>query len=317
MKKILIQLLAVALPAVTFGQAIPDSVTVFIDNRVEVLIEIDDYNKLTENNNAQTIITKFQAQLPLLKNELFLDKSELVTYTDDSLLTIEEGESKRIFLNGETALNNTGIRDKSVLIYKGLRVIISTNNLIILSEINMVECIQMVIDSLPEKTRKAQSLYYQCINGKVDLIEDKTVNNSFNDYIGISLGTGMSLLKNTSLVDFTFALDVVFLKKGAITHNGYVSTNLMFDFLGDRKMNINTFLNLGYRSYYFNKEKEEHFVGLEFGYLVSRQGDFFDESTFRLGLSKSINRHITFSTQLYMEDDLKYFYPGVRLDVNF
>mgnify|MGYP000577889096 CR=1 FL=1 len=91
MKKILIQLLAVALPAVTFGQAIPDSVTVFIDNRVEVLIEVDDYSKLTENKNAQTIITKFQAQIPLLKNELFLDKSELVTYTDDSLLTIEEG----------------------------------------------------------------------------------------------------------------------------------------------------------------------------------------------------------------------------------
>ncbi|NBG65694.1 hypothetical protein [Acidiluteibacter ferrifornacis] len=317
MKKTWIYLVAVLFPFIGICQQIPDSVTVFIDNRIEVVIELDDYIKLKENNDAATIVKKFQAQLPKIINELQLDKSEIVTYINDSLLTIEDGEQRKVFLNTESSLINTGVRDKAILRYKGLEITISTNDLEIILDIDMAKCVQMVVDSLPEKSRLSRSLFFQIIDSKVIEIDGQNRKNSYNDVLALQMGTGISLLKNTSLVDLTFSMDFIFYKKGKISHNGYVSTNLMYDFVNNREMNINTFLNIGYRSYYFNKEDEEHFVGLEFGYLVSRQGDLFDKNTFRFGLSKSINSHFTFSSQLYMEDNFKRFYPGVRLDIKF
>lgn len=298
-----------------FAQKVPDSVTVYINNRVEVLIEIDDYVNLKQNKQVESIITSFKNLLPSITNELKIDKSEIVTYLNDSVLTIEEGDSKRIYLKNEGSLSNTGVRDKAILIYNKLKIVISTNDLSQLSEISLINCLETAFDSLPEKSRVSQSFYFQCIDGKVSEIVEKLKKNTTGDILQLTVGSGISLLKNSSFIDFTFSMDVILFNKGLTSHHAYVSTNLMYDFLTDRKMKINTFLNIGYVSHYFNTEKEESSLGFELGYLISRKGDLFDENTFRFGISKSIGKHIYFTPQLYMEDQFKRFYPGVRLDI--
>ncbi len=317
MKKIFVYFSMALLPLFGIAQQIPDSVIIFIENRVKVIIEIEDYAALNENNDALVIIKRFQAQIPNILDELQIDKSEIVTYTDDSLLTIEDGNSKKVFLMNESELVNTGIRDEAVLVYKGLRIIISTNNLNSISNISIADCLQTVFDSLPEKSIVSQSLYYQCIDSKVTKIPEKNTKNSTSDFIGLNVGTGASLLKNTSLVDITFTADITFFKKGLVTHNGYVSANLMYDFLSNRKMNINTFLNVGYRFNLLKKRGSEHLFGVELGYLISRQGDLFDENTFRFSLSKPLNKYMVISPQLYIEDGFKRFYLGIRLGIGF
>lgn len=317
MKDHFVFLLFALTSSAVFAQKVPDSVTVYIDNRVEVLIEIDDYADLPQNKDVTHIISSFQQLLPSFSNDLKIEESEVVTYLNDSILTIEAGDSKRIYAKTEGSLLNTGVRDKSVLIYKGLNIVISTNDLTNVSELSIINCLKTAFDSLPEKSRMARSFYFQCIDGEVSEIVEKSTTNTSGDIIQLTVGSGVSLLKNTSLVDFTFQMDVLFFKKGLTSHHGYVSTNLMYDFLNDREMNINTFLNVGYQFHFINEDKEAGFMGLEFGYLISRQGNLFDESTFRFGLNKSITKHVTFSPQLYMEDNFKRFYPGVRLDVNF
>jgi hypothetical protein len=317
MKKVQIILGFLMLPILGFSQMIPDSVTIIIDNRIEVIIEFEDYSKLQENKDLEMLITNFQSKIPQFVDQLKLDESEVVTYFSDSLLSIEKGNPKQIFLMDQSQLINTGVRDKAQLMYKGLSVTISTNDLSILSEFEIMECTKRVMDSLPEKSKMSKSFFFQCIDGNVTQIIEKNRTNSSGDEIGLYMGTGVSLLKNTSLVDISFSADVIFLKKGLITHNAYFSANLMYDFTSPSQMNINTFINVGYRFNFSNKRLREDLFGVEFGYLVSRQGDLFDKNTFRLSFNKSIYKKIIFSPQLYMEDGFRKFYPGIRIGMAF
>jgi hypothetical protein len=281
------------------------------------VIEYEDYSKLQGNKDLEILITNFQSKIPQFVDQLKLEESEVVTYFSDSLLSIEKGDPKQIFIMDKSQLINTGVRDKAQLIHNGLSVTISTNDLSILSDFEIMECAKRVIDSSPEKSKMSKSLFFQCIDGTVTEIEEKNRTNSYGDEIGLFMGTGVSLLKNTSLVDISFSADVIFLKKGLIKHNAYFSANLMYDFTSPSDMNINTFINVGYRFNFFKKRLREDLFGVEFGYLVSRQGNLFDENTFRLSFNKSIYKKIIFSPQLYMEDGFKKFYPGIRIGMSF
>ena len=82
-------------------------------------------------------------------------------------------------------------------------------------------------------------------------------------------------------------------------------------------MNINTFLNAGFR---WNLDKDEEtpdWLGFEIGYLVGQEGNLFGDNTWKVGLNWSLikGRSISVSPHLYMTDNFKTVYPGIRVGI--
>lgn len=317
MKKIIYFSLVFIFPFIIKSQQVPDSVTTFIENRVEVTLVVEDYSKLVNNSAVLDAIQGFQNHLSKIGADLQENESELLKYTLDSMLTVEPMENRKIFLVQEEQLQNTGIRDKAIFKSGEVTVIVISKDMASITELPIKDCLQKMTQMLPEKSAIAKSLHYQCIDGSVSAINELNKDNSYGDYIELSMGTGASLLKSTWVADLGFAMSFSFKRKGVTLHNPYVSTNLLYDFSQQGKMRINTFLNLGYRWNVNSKDEEEKLFGVEAGYLISRQGDFFDENTFRFGINAKLKRGIVLNPQLYMEDNFKRFYPGIRIGFGF
>ena len=93
----------------------------------------------------------------------------------------------------------------------------------------------------------------------------------------------------------------------------YVSSNMIFDFNTESNLNINTFLNIGHRWNLDKKSEKPNMLGVELGYLIVKQGDLFGKNTFKLGVNWSPAKHISVSPQLYISDNFKTAYPGIRI----
>lgn len=153
----------------------------------------------------------------------------------------------------------------------------------------------------------------ECVNNVVTLIEDK---NHEWDQLELSIGAGAGLVKNTWMPDLTLGLNFIFNKKGTI-RGPYITSNMLFDFTTEGKMNMNTFLNLGYRWTMNKQEDKYNTMGVELGYLIARQGEIFGENTFKLGLNWTPARHVTVTPHLYFTDNFGQLFPGVRIGFGF
>ncbi|MBL4707638.1 MAG: hypothetical protein JKY48_04270 [Flavobacteriales bacterium] len=305
-----------SLPFIGAAQAIGDSLTIYIENRIELKIAIEDYDHLRDSNDVAKHLSSFQKHLGSIKAQLNSEDADLVTYTPDSALSLKKIDKENIFLIQKDQVLNTGFRDKAVIQLEGISISLTTSDLSTIDNISLSDCFAKLIPVLPEKTRLASFLYFQCKNGTVTYLEDKTIGSQL-DAIELSFGAGASLLKNKWVGDLSFRIGIRLNKKGALQHYPYVSANLMYDFPSSNKVNINTFLTLGYRWSINNKDADLKTMGAEFAYLVSRQGDAFKEGTFRVGLSWNPIDAVSFSPQIYFPGGIKNAYPGVRIGFGF
>lgn len=306
----------VLLPFLGKAQTIGDSLTMYIENRVELKITIDDYDHLRDSNDIVKELSAFQMHLKALTAQLSSDDADLVNYTPDSAITTEKVEKKNIFLIQNNEALNTGFRDKAILHLKNSTISLTTADLSKIDDLLLSNCVLQMVQKLPAKSRAATSLFFQCKNGEVSLLDNKTVASQL-DAIELSFGAGASLLKNKWVGDLSFKLGMRINKKGELHHYPYVSTNLMYDFPSTDKVNINTFLNLGYQWKINNPDSKLETIGAEFGYLISRQGNAFKEGTFKFGLNWNPLDAVSFSPQIYFPGGIKNAYPGVRIGFGF
>lgn len=297
----------------TQAQVVSDSITVYVDNRVEMTLIMDDYARLKNDSTIGLLIQNFQKHIEAIKDELLEDKADLVYYKLDSLISVEPGDDKVTYLLNDGKLVNTGIRDKAILSAEKVKIIILTKNLASISELKLYGCLESTSSLLPEKSKVSQSLYFQCNDGVSSEITYKSKTTSFSDALELSMGAGANLVKNRWMGDLTIALDISLQKKGRIKHDIYLSTNLLYDFPGDNKMYINTFLNLGYRWNVAGPKDKARLIGAEFGILLDRQGEAFHKSTYRIAMNSTLSSGLTISPQLYLENDFKRIFPGVRI----
>jgi len=313
MKQLCLILTILVLPLLGFGQIIGDSVFVYIDNRVEIKIAVPDYSNLGSSDSVIVALKEIERIIPGIANQLSAGSAELVKFSIGGSLTVEPGDPKVIYLNKDGELINTGSRDKVVISGEKYKIFITSSDISKISELPLSDCVEKVIAMLPEKTPRPRSLYYECVNGNITELEHK---NNRVDFLELDFGAGAALVKSTWVTDLSFGISLGLNHKGMI-RAPYISSNMVFDFDTESKMSINTFLNLGYKWNLDKRSEKPNVLGIELGYLIIKQGDFFGENTFKLGVNWSPAKHITVSPQLYITDNFNSAFPGIRIGFGF
>lgn len=309
MKKLCLILTISILPTLGFTQHIGDTVIIYVDNRVEIKVAIPDFTDLKTQDKTINALNAFEKLIPAIVDQLSSESADLVKYSVGSTLTVEPGDPKFTYLIKNEELNNTGFRDRAIIDGEDFKIYITTSDLSKINDSSLSSCLEKITDLLPEKFRWSKSLYYQCIDDEIKLIEDK--NNEW-DVLELSLGAGAGLVRKEWIPDLSFKVRFGFNYKG-VMQGPYVSSNLIFDFDIENKINMNAFLNVGYQ-WSLNKETDrQDMLGVELGYLVSQQGDLFGKNTFKLGFNWSPVKLVTVNPHVYITDDFKTAFPGIRI----
>lgn len=297
------------LPTLGFSQPIGDSVIIYIDNRVEINIAIPDYHQLRTSNKVNEALQEFQSIMPQISMNLSAEKPEVIRYTNDKKVTVSPGDPTEIYLIKDGKMSDTGFRDKAIISGEGFRITITASDISNIADMPLLTCLSEVTAKLPKQRSWSKSLYYECIDGNVKVLEDK--NNEW-DMLELSAGAGANLVRTTWVPDLTLKVGLGFNKKGML-HSPYFLSNTLFDFTSENKINLNTFLNLGY-SWTINKKADKNdLLGVEVGYLISQQGDLFGDNTFKVGFNWSPAKHIQVSPHIYITDDFGKVFPGIRI----
>ena len=140
------------------------------------------------------------------------------------------------------------------------------------------------------------------------------------DMLILSGAIGAGWVRNTFVSDFSFRIGLGFVNRGMMKNIYSIDWSLMYDFSNssaDNYFDLNHFVSLGWEHNFSNSPLDEKWYGLSFGYLVSRNNDFFKENTFRLSMNKKINNTFSVKPELYFNDFFKNIYPGIRVSVAF
>lgn len=298
-----------------FGQYIGDTVTIYIDNRMELKIALEDYSKLGETQALATL-RAFEQVLPAASSRISAQGPDKLTFDKDGELTIAPGNPAIVFqLNGAQAINS-GTRDEVFLSGPDVVMTITATDIMLASSTSVAECLEKVIQQLPRKRSWAKSLYFECIDGQVTSLDALEETHEL-DFLEFTPGVGFGLVKNEWVTDVGMKIGLGFNYKGLMRHNPYVSANVVFNFDSERKISTNTFLNLGYRWNVDRKGAKPEMLGVEFGFLVDKNGDLFDDNTFRFGMNWMPTGAVSVSPQLYFGNNFKEFYPGIRIGLGF
>jgi hypothetical protein len=110
-------------------------------------------------------------------------------------------------------------------------------------------------------------------------------------------------------------------KKTYLHHMIKAEASMMYIFNenpeGGYSTDINTFLGA---TYYVNSSKnpdKPHWFGIGLSYLVWRNGNFFDENTFRFTVGARFAKHFAVMPEIYISDGFKNVMPGLRMQVSF
>jgi len=295
------------------GQGMGDSVIIYIENRVELKVAVPDYTHLKTSNQVTKGLEEFLKRLPEISNQLSSSAADLIQYSVGNHLTIEPGDQKVTYMIKDGVTSNTGFRDKVIITGEKFVIFITTTDLLKISDISLSKCLERVIAELPEKASMSRSLYYQCAEDTVLELENMHHNNGRLDFLELNLGAGAGLVKNNWVADLSFAVGVGIVKKGVPKYHPYLSTNLIFDFDDEGSIDLNMFLNLGYRPNIVKDIKKSTFLGIELGYLIVNQGALFEDNTFRLGVNWSPLKGVFVGPQLYATDNFNKVFPGIRI----
>ena len=128
-------------------------------------------------------------------------------------------------------------------------------------------------------------------------------------------GVGASIIKGELVMDLSAEIGLGFGKKGILKNQFYLSYTPLFDFVDNSTIDLNHFVNLGYRYNLSKNKNDSNWLGVELGYLVSQEGDLFNENTFKIGVNWEVGKYISISPQLYVSKELTY--PAVRIGFGF
>ncbi len=279
---------------------------------------IPDYLDLkSSQQEVITALEEFQQLLPELKDQLSPTAPELVKFMVTGTLTIEPGDPKYTYLITDGALRNTGYRDQAIITGDNYKILITAVDLAAVAKMPLAACLDKVIGLLPEGTRMSRSLYYQCVNDEIQELKHQHRTNGKLDFLELGLTAGAGLVKNDWVADLTFVTGLGIVHKGVTKYQPYLSTDLIFEFDDGGDIDLDMFLNIGYRPNIVKDPKKSTFLGVDIGYLVVNQGSLFQGTTFKLGVNWSPLKGVFVGPRLYATDDFNRVFPGIRIGFGF
>ncbi|MBK6964753.1 MAG: hypothetical protein IPH20_12635 [Bacteroidales bacterium] len=292
-----------------------DSIHVRIDNNLELSLTIYEYADLAEN--VEKDLKSLQS---ILKDNFDVPEKESYTidYVADKLVSIKQTEpgKKIIWENGSQSSyqysKQCNINSNKYFLniqYNEPESLISDTLIIRLKE---------VIDTISHIQGRLSKSYNFSFVGET-LIHDKQFDkvNGRMDVINLKGGVGLNLIKNQPVIDLSAEIGILFSKKGILKNQYYLSYNQLSDFDENSKVNLNGFVNIGYRYNLSNDLNDPNWLGLEVGFLTAENGELFEKNTYKFGFNWEIGKYISVSPQFYLSGDFKVFYPAIRIGFGF
>ena len=290
-----------------------DSIYVEIEDKVQLGMSVYEYPDLVESveNDLKSLheILKVNKDIP--------EKTPYsIFYEPNKKLTIKNsGPVERIiWKNGKQTRYQ--FNNKCEILSDKYHLHIEYNDLESLVSNDLIGKLEEVIDTTCViQDRFSSSYNYSFTEGS--LVHNKQFDERIGqtDMLFLKGGVGASLIKNEPVMDLSAEIGLALSKKGILKNQYFLSYNLLFDFIDNSTINLNSFVNLGYRYNLSKKKNDTNWLGVELGYLVSKQGDMFNENTFKFGVNWEVGKYISISPQLYFSKDSTY--PAVRIGFGF
>jgi hypothetical protein len=304
----------------SYGQIAPppalmDSIYIHIENSLEITISNCNYLRIKEMFEKDLIQL---SQILKQDTSLFENfESYSVDYVPQKKLSIKPtNKEERIIFEGNK-LKRSIYRNQCHINSGNYYADIKFNDINCITDTSNLNLISRVLDSLPEKNRSAYSYHFRIANGQIKSLKNLDHKNGDMNVISLEFGAGAGVVKNQLTTDLSAKFALQFSKKGFWKNQYYISNNLFYLFDNSGKIQYNNFVNLGYRSNFSNDSKKTNWIGIELGYLTSRNGNYFDKNTFRLGVVWDIGRYMSISPSLYTSSNFNKVYPGIRLGIGF
>jgi hypothetical protein len=155
------------------------------------------------------------------------------------------------------------------------------------------------------------------VNNEILELKSEDHTNGKIDFLELGLTAGAGLVKNNWVADLSFMAGLGLVRKGVTKYQPYLSTDLIFDFDDSGDIDLNMFLNIGYRPNIIKDPKNSTFLGVDIGYLVVSQGMLFEGTTFKLGVNWSPLKGVFVGPRLYATDNFNRVFPGIRIGFGF
>ena len=297
----------------TYGQKTHlDSISVEIEGKIELGMSIYDYSDL-----AQSVENDLKSLHEILKdNQDIPETAYTIFYKPNKKLSIKQsGPAERIiWKNGKP--NRHQFNNKCEILSDKYHLHIEYNDLESLISNDLISKLEEVIDTTNTIQGRFSSTYnYSFKEGELVHHEQLDEYVGQRDMLFIKGGVGASLIKGQLVMDLAAEIGLGFSKKGILKNQFYLSYTPLFDFIDNSTIDLNHFVNLGYRYNLSKNKNDSNWLGVELGYLVSQQGDLFNENTFKLGVNWEVGKYISISPQLYFSEELTY--PAVRIGFGF
>ncbi len=292
-----------------------DSICVQIDDKIKLGMAIYDYKDLSEN--VEKDMKTLQAILKN-KNDIPEKVSYSITYEPNKLLTIKSHEiSERIILeDGKQTYyqfnNQCNVNSDQYYLQ------IQFNELKKLISDSLITKLKGVIDSTNIIQGRFASTYHYTFQGE-ELLPNKQIDKIKGqmDVLSIQGSIGVNFMKNQPVIDISAETGLTFSKKGILKNHYYLSCNLLYYFEDNSKVNINSFVNIGYQHNSSKTVRDVNWLGVELGYLVVRNGDLFGKNTLKLGFNWEIGKYISVTPQIYISESKDLSFPAVRIGFGF
>ncbi len=286
--------------------------------------------KLSKSSNIEEMMAAKSRQFSLIKmnGSILMDSVVLENYPDSYQpvgayqLSISERDIPDQIITSRSFNKSFYYLQKHQLEFKNKYYTcrIKFDELSQLIDLNRKEILE-AIDSLMTESYNEKSLYIEKLHYTLnnDLSYKKIYENDKypNDKIILSARSGVENVKNSWAASFEASMAFSFGRKG-ITKNEYgLSYEWQYDFTDPDKRNINQFMNLAYRHDFSKDPENSNAYTFKLGYLMNKQGNLYNNDTFKLGISRPLGKDIFIEPQIYFNSFFKDVIPSIKIGIGF
>jgi hypothetical protein len=305
------------LPLPSFGQegsSMKDTVVFEVPDKLIIRIATGDYAHLKTGVNLSQVINDFQDKLAQVEEYLPESEPFRIRYRHNETLLFEEKAPVSQFQVAKGKINPIILKNECYISAGEFDIRIDFKDYQDLLHPGLPEAFKSISNNLPNESRFLKILRYEAasLNDKPALTGE-TTNYSAIDMLGLRGGVGANMIYNRFITDITAEVSLSLGRKGIYKNQFYIANNLLFDFDAERSILLNNFTSLGYRRNTSHKRDAPNWIGIEFGTLTSRRGEFFQRNTFRLGVNWEPAKSIQVMPSLYFNGFFNQVSPGIRV----
>ena len=292
-----------------------DSVNVQLGNKMEVNMKIFSYDSLSvivarDLKSLQSIL--------LERKELPSQGTYAITYEPDSRLSIKPGIAGERIVWDKGGMTRYTFDNRISILSELYQLQIQFNDPAEIFSEQTQKNLKDVIDSVfTIKSRLSTTYHFSAHEGKIVRNAQLDKVTGQKDVAILNGGLGVNLVKGQPVIDLSAQLGLIFCKKSIWKHQYYLSYSQLSYFNDLSSPKLNGFLSLGYKYNMSNTIGKPNWLGMELGYLVSRNGDLLQKNTMRLGFNWDVAKYISVAPQLYVSGDFKEIFPAVRIGFGF